>query len=178
MATGEIKGSQQAVAVAMAESGGPPPDGEFEQIDLIAALGLEKTPKVVELQEAASRRHGGRQAGTRNRRTLEWANYLLSKYTSPLEVLAQIGATPTAELAAALGCTKTEALQERRLAAIALAPYVHQKQAIAVDVTNNKIVNLTITIEGGPGGRPGDDAEVIDLFAPGASPPQEESSGG
>lgn len=164
MARHAKRGTQQAVALALEAGGGEVPAETAEQIDLIEELGLEKTKRVVELQRAASRRLGGRQAGTRNRRTLEWANYLLSRYTSPLEVLAQIGATPTDQLAAGLKCTLLEALQERRLAAIALAPFVHQKQAIAVDVTNNKVVHLTIAVEAGDGPMGGDDREVLDLM--------------
>lgn len=164
MTAKNARGAKTAVALAMEVSGGALPDAPPEQIDLIEELGLPKTKRGLALQKAASKRSGGRQAGTRNRRTLEWANYLLSRYTSPLEVLAQIGAMPTAVLAASAGCTTLEALQERRLAAIALAPYVHQKQAIAVDLTDRKVVHLTISLDGDDKAGAGDDSEILDLL--------------
>ena len=141
-----MAGDQTALNIALASA--PPPADEPEQIDLLDEIGLFKNRKVIELQ---AQREGkiGRPKGARNRRTVEMANYLLSRYRSPLELFAQIVATPTAELAAALGCTVLEALQEQRLNAIALAPFIHQKQPVAVDLTNKREIHITI-VEGLP----------------------------
>lgn len=57
----------------------------------------------------------------------------------------RIATAPVGELVAATGCTKIEALQEKRLAAIAGLPYLHQKQPVAIDVTNRNVVHLHIT---------------------------------
>lgn len=136
-----------------------------EQIEMLEALGLPVNANVLALRARRSGR--GRPAGSRNKRTVEMANYLLSQYKSPLEVLAQITATPIAELAAALACTKLEALQEIRLAAIALKDHLHSKMPVAVDVTNTKIIHLTITEDAPPAANDGVGlvGEVIDLTA-------------
>lgn len=115
-----------------------PPADEPEQLDLIGAV---KPEKFRELQE---RRGPGRPPGARNKRTQEWAEYLLSRYASPLEVLMQIANARVDDLRKAIGCTSLEALQEKRLAAIAVIPYVHQKQPMAVDLTKTSFVQLII----------------------------------
>ena len=48
------------------------------------------------------------------------------------------------ELAAFLGCTPFEAAQEKRLASVAVLPYLHKRQAVAIDLTNHKVVHLHI----------------------------------
>lgn len=138
---------------------------DFEQIDMLSALGLPINKRVTTLR---AKRTGlpGRPAGSPNKRTVEMASYLLSRYKSPLETLAQIQATPIAELAASLGCTALEALQEIRLAAIALKDHVHSKMPVAVDVTNTKVIYLTITEEVAPiNNGVGLVGEIIDLTA-------------
>lgn len=137
-------GDQTAVALVLAAQDNEP-DEELEtrQLDL---LGLPTTPKLRKLREetAPEPKGPGRPAGARNKRTLEMARFLLSRYTSPLEVLAQIATARVDELSASLGCTSTVALQEKRLAAIALLPYLHQKMPVSVDLTNRQEVYLTI----------------------------------
>jgi hypothetical protein len=142
------------------------PEEEIEQVDLLQSLGAPVTSNVLKLR-AAKRIGPGRPAGSRNRRTVEMANYLLSKYTSPLEVLAQIATAPIDELSASLSCTKLEALQEKRLAAIALKDHLHSKMPVAVDVTNTKIIHLTITEDAPVAANDGIGlvGEIIDLTA-------------
>lgn len=123
----------------------------------------------VERLRAQKQNGPGRPAGSLNRRTVEMAEYLLSRYTSPLEILAQIAVSPIDELAKSLQCTKLEALQEKRLAAIALKDHVHSKMPVAVDVTNHKIIHLVIgdipEPPPGAGGGAGLARQVIDLVA-------------
>lgn len=115
------------------------PIGEVEQLDLLGLpVGRSKTG------EAVVSRGPGRPPGARNRRTEQMAGYLLARYTHPLETLAQIQAASVAELAATLGCSALEALQEKRLAAIAVLPYVAQRMPQAIDLTNRNVVHLTI----------------------------------
>jgi hypothetical protein len=145
-----------------------------EQIDLLEELGLPINPQVVDIRTLRTGKPG-RPPQSRNKRTVEMANYLLSRYTSPLEVLAQIAAAPIEELSASLRCTLLEALQEKRLAAIALKDHLHSKMPVAVDVTNRKVIHLTIHEDGvsptGAGGA-GLVGEIIDLSAHDVTPPE------
>jgi hypothetical protein len=134
-------GTKTALEMALAEQEAPAVE---EQLEL---LGAPVNEKVLEVR--AERTKVGRPPGALNRRTSEMARYLLSRYTSPLEVLAQIATAPVGELSASLGCSKLEALQEKRLAAIALKDHLHSKMPIAVDLTHEKIIHLTID-EGEP----------------------------
>jgi len=141
-------------------------DVEVEQVDMLTELGLPINEEVERLR-AAKRDGPGRPAGSRNKRTVEMANYLLSRYTSPLEVLAQIAAAPIDELSKSIGCTRLEALQEKRLAAIALKDHLHSKMPVAVDVTSRKVVYLTMELPPDPGGTGGVGVvgEILDLAA-------------
>ena len=85
----------------------------------------------------ASGPKGGRPAGARNRRTQEWVDFILGQYRSPLVVLAETYSRPVAELAAELGCDKLEAFKAQQAAAVALAPYLHQRQAQMVELQAN-----------------------------------------
>lgn len=148
-----------------------------EQIDLLDCLGAPVNESVQRLR--AAKDGPGRPAGSRNKRTVEMANYLLSRYTSPLEVLAQIATARIDELSASLACTKLEALQEKRLAAIALKDHVHSKMPVAVDITNTKVVYLTIT-EDAPARSNGVGLadEIINLTAKDITPPEDIADGG
>lgn len=152
-----MSGEKAAVALAL-EASENDIDEETEQLEL---LGIEPGAVVKALRERRSKT--GRPPGARNKRTVAMANYLLSRYTSPLEVLAQIATARIDELSVAMGCTKLEAMQEKRLAALGLLPYLHQKQPVAVDVTERKVVNLTIVIDEdtGAGGHVDDDVVTI-----------------
>jgi hypothetical protein len=153
-----MSGERTAVEMALDEAPGLDDLEAEEQLDLI---GLPETRAVVNLREERELRDGrkGRPPGSRNKRTLEMANYLLSRYSSPLEVLAQIATARVDDLAASLGCKKLEALQEKRLAAIALVPFLHQKMPVAVDITNRKVVHLDVTIDG-DAALPADESEI------------------
>lgn len=164
-------GEQAAVKLALDLKGGAKPlgAGEPEQLDIEDLLGLPKTQALTDLR--AGEPKVGRPKGALNKRTTEWAEFLLARYASPLEVLAQIANAKVGELVASLGCTKLEALQEKRFAAIALAPFLHSKQPIGINLENRSIVHLTIS-DGGEfefGGGAGLTATVIEGKPNGAS---------
>jgi hypothetical protein len=127
---------------------------EPAQEDMAEWLGL---PPVAPGREGMVQPRGrGRPPGSRNRRTMELAAYLLATHRSPLETLVKIANTPVAELAARLNCSPLDALDQIRLCAIAAAPYLHARMPVAVDVTNHRVVHLTIQEGGGaaPGVHP------------------------
>lgn len=95
-------------------------------------LGLPETGEAARraITEVVRRgRVGGRPRGVHNHKTEYWIAYLTSRYASPLEVLAQLATSPVDALARELGCSRLAALQEKRHAAEALAPYMHQRLA-------------------------------------------------
>jgi hypothetical protein len=122
---------------------------------------------VGELAELAERRGRGRPAGSRNRSTTEWSRFILSRYRSPLIGLAEIAAATPAELQTALGgppttpgpgpdgavpqggITLAECLRLIMQAQASLAPYLHQKQPLAIDAGG--VGMMTIIIQKGEG---------------------------
>ena len=144
---------------------------------------------VGELAEAApgERRGRGRPAGSRNRSTQEWSRFILSRYRSPLIGLAEIASATPAELQAALGgpprppaaggdgaegdggggVSLQACLSLIMQAQTSLAPYLHQKQPLAIDAGG--VGMMTIIIQKGDGATmegarimPVDDAEEIE----------------
>jgi hypothetical protein len=91
----------------------------------------------------------GRPPGSRNKSTRAWRDYLLSKYRSPLEVLAETYSRPVAELARELGCTKVEAAMIQVQCANNLAPYVHSRMPQEVSVEGGQGQALAIMINMG-----------------------------
>lgn len=89
-------------------------------------------------------RRPGRPAGSRNRATEFWRNWILSRYPSPLEALARIYSRPLEELRAELRCSRLEAMNLQRQAAEALAPYLHGKMPVQVDLNGKGLVPLII----------------------------------
>lgn len=154
------KGVKAAIDIAVAAAGNPSTEQVEEQLDLEDLIGAPLRPDQVEVLNTNGSRGVGRPPGARNKRTVEWAEYLLTRYASPLEVLAQMAVARVDELASRLGCTKLEAYQEKRLAAIALVPFIHQKQPLAVNFSNKTFVHLTISEESSPSPAP-DDITVV-----------------
>lgn len=112
----------------------------FPQADL---LGLPVTPAMVATATAAGRK-AGRPPGSRNRRDEDIARLLLERFGDPLAHQVAVATMGVDELAAALGCSRIEALAEKRLAAQVVMPYLHSRKPLAVDVTNHKAISLTI----------------------------------
>lgn len=134
-----------AAAIGLLGAGAPPAD-DAEQLDLLPSLSL--SPAVgrdgVPLSTAPGR--PGRPRGARNRKTDAWVDYILSRYPSPLQFLAETYSRPVAQLARELStpagtdgkgghtCTLEAAKDIQRKAAEAALPYLHQRLPIAVEV--------------------------------------------
>ena len=126
MAEETSSGLATAVQLALrAEAAAATEDDDEEEpvLDLLGLPNLEAAPKRANLARAGK----GRPPGARNHRTQFWSDYIPRRYGSPLEVLAQVMRSPTADLARELGCSKLDAFGEKRKAAEALAPYLHPK---------------------------------------------------
>lgn len=103
-------------------------------------LGL---PASARLDAAQARRKAGRPPGSRSRHSASAAAHVLNVLGDPLLHQAAIAVMGVDELMA-LGLTVEKALEEKRLSAALVLPYLHQRQALAVDVSNRQEVNLTI----------------------------------
>lgn len=86
----------------------------------------------------------GRPPGSVNKRTAEWVEYIEARYRSPLVFLAEAFNRPVGVLAAELGCEPLEAFKLQVDAAKNLAPYLHQKQPLAVQVDGKGVVYLQL----------------------------------
>lgn len=103
----------------------------------------------------------GRPPGAVNKSTEQWARFLLGRYRSPLTALAELYSRPTGELVDQLqemadkhkswvetkdggrwervAISPLDVLKMQRDAAIALAPYVHKKQPVALEVDQRQL---------------------------------------
>ena len=139
--TGET-GSKEGLKTAVAELHDPaaPVPGAIdgEQLDMLPLgnLSVERNLAVV--------RGRGRPAGAKNKNTQEWRDFLLARYTSPLEGLAWVCNVPVNELASMLGTTRLEAFKLQITAMKELAPYVHQKMPQALDLGDKGLINLVL----------------------------------
>lgn len=144
-------------AVAETVEPGETPGAEAVQLELLGSLlGLPAAKASGPMADTAGR-GPGRPPGARNKRTVAWTEYLTKRYRHPLETLAIIQGMDTADLANRLGVKPAEALDMQTRAAVGMLPYVAQRQALAVDVTNRKLFYLNI-------GGAGDDIPVSDEF--------------
>lgn len=95
-----------------------------------------------ELDRGAIRRlpaaRAGRPKGARNKRTEALARYLVQQHGDPLVALASLYGRATDALAAELGCKPIEALALQVKAAAEVAPYVHGKQPVQLDITKRE----------------------------------------
>lgn len=114
-------------------------DDEDEQLGLFGEALTDEGKR-----KAMIKRGPGRPPGARNKRTERTIAWLLGRHRDPRAVLLEIAEANVNDLAALLSCSLHEALQEKRLAAIGVLPYVAQKQPLAIDVTNRSVVYLTI----------------------------------
>lgn len=149
MSTGDpASGLGTAVAVIQAATGGMgEPAAAVEQ----PPLPLEPSSAVREIaaNTDSSPRGPGRPPGSKNKRTEEWVEFILSRYRSPLVVLAEVYSRSVVELAKELGCDRLEAFDRQLQAARVLAPYLHQAQPQAVRIDGKGILQLVINPYGG-----------------------------
>lgn len=118
---------------------GPARQGSLFGVDPVEPDGQGALPDDLE----AAPRGRGRPAGSRNRSTEEWSRFILTRYRSPLLGLAELAQASPLALQAELGgapskdkpdgCSLLEAVRIIMAAQTALAPYLHQKQPLAVD---------------------------------------------
>lgn len=152
-------GAGAAVAAALERAGAARPAVPPEQLPLLeVAAPAEPAPAA---PPPGERSRGGRPPGAKNRRTEEWTEYLLSRYRSPLVVLAETYSRPVEVLAAELGITRAEAFKMQLTAARELAPYVHERQAIAVKPTGGAAVALILSGVEPPAGDEGEGEDPI-----------------
>lgn len=120
-------------------------DAADDQLDL---LPLTRMAQDRGLPVAGAPRGAGRPAGARNRSTQEWRRFLLSRHASPLQAMMQAYSMPTDELARLLSCTKENAFKLQMQCAKECAPYLHQKQPLAIDTGDQGLIQLTINMGG------------------------------
>mgnify|MGYP001563747513 CR=1 FL=1 len=147
---GEKVGMAAAVALAISRAGCALDLPEAFQLPLLPPAEPEGEGEA----EGAARRGPGRPPGARNKRTEEYAGYLMSKYSDPREALAVIYSKNIMVLAAEFGLTAptfdqlVELLRIQKSAAEALAPYVASKMPVAVQVASTGVVSLIIQAPG------------------------------
>lgn len=117
----------------------------LEQLDLLGA------PAANVENEAPRVRGVGRPPGALNKRTSDWTDHILANYQSPLVFLAKTFSRPVELLAAELGASKADAFALQIDAAKNLAPYVHQKQPLAVNVDGRGVIQLILETPGEAG---------------------------
>lgn len=136
-----------------------PEDDEAEQ------LGLFGDPQTAEGRATATvrgRTGAGRPPGARNKRTERTVAYLLSRHRDPRQVLLEIAEANVFDLAALLGCKPFEAMQEKRLAAIGVLPYVAARITPEV-IDNRQVIHLHIgSFDAAAGGGEGGMVQVLD----------------
>lgn len=150
--TGEKAGIQTAVADL--HDPNQPPIMPAEQLPL---LPISEVGREIAADNGENPRGVGRPKGAKNRSTKEWTEYVLGQYRSPLIVLAETYSRSIADLAVDLGydlktitpAQRKELLQLQLQCARELAPYVHQKQPMAIEAGESGLVTLVI------GGMPG-----------------------
>ncbi|HNH64373.1 MAG TPA: hypothetical protein PKY43_12240 [Thauera aminoaromatica] len=120
--------------------------------DQLDALPAEPGARVAEL------RGPGRPKGRMNRKTSDWAKFILSRYRSPLEFMAEVYSRRTIDLALEIGCKPAEALAAQVRAAEGLAPYLHGKMPVQVEVKSN----LPLLVLGDPGAVLGQFLDQVD----------------
>lgn len=133
---------------------------------LDAALRLQDEllplPQTERVQTLRKRRKAGRPPGARNRRSEDVARFVIERIGDPLLVQAMVACMPAEELAAAAGWSVGEAIAEKRLAAGLVLPYLHRRQPLAVDLTDHRVVYLTVSA-GAPARVAEDGAQVLEV---------------
>lgn len=145
-------GLTTALALLGAAGGGAGADSETQQADMFEA----PAPLPLPVAPRADAGKAGRPKGARNRSTDEWVRYFLGQYRSPLTGLAELYTRPLGELVDDLqamadkhktwretkdgghwervAVSPLEVLRLQRDAMVALLPYIHKRQPMALEV--------------------------------------------
>lgn len=155
MADQDDSRTKDGLKTALAALGpGDPPAETAEQLPLLPLEGAEGACGQGAGNSGgpggqAAPRGPGRPAGAKNKRTKEMVDYLLSKYRSPLEVLASTYSMSVGDLAKELRCDRLDAFKLQLSAARELAPYVHQRLPQAVELTGDGAVPVVFHVTEG-----------------------------
>ena len=121
-----------------------------QQLSLLpspAAAMMEPSGEATDAEIAAGGARGrGRPPGAKNKSTTDWTKYILGRYRSPMEFLAEAYNRPVQALAAELKCNVLDALKVQMICAKELLPYLHQKQTTASDDGGKEPVPLAIMV--------------------------------
>jgi hypothetical protein len=137
--------------VAQAHDASALPDGVFagEQAALFPLSPVESGERARKL--GSLQRGPGRPPGAANKSTTAWREFLLSRYPSPLQGLAEIAFRPLMDLAKELNAGQVpqfekliETLKLQKECMKELAPYIHSKMPIAIDAGEKGLINLVI----------------------------------
>ena len=150
--SGSEQGKKLGIQSAVAELHDPsvPPVVPAEQL---ALLPIKEVGKAHAAEQGEVARGVGRPKGSINRSTAEWKEYILGRYRSPLVALAEIYSRSINDLAIELGHDPAnkltfekakELLQLQLQCAKELAPYVHQKQPMAIEGSGEGLMTLVI----------------------------------
>jgi len=151
-----LAGEKSGLKSVVAEGHDPeaaPPGCEMVDAEQMALLPLcESKGRESAENEVAEGRGPGRPPGSKNKSTAAWRDFLLSRYPSPLVGLAEVAFRPMDQLAKDLGASmeglaykdRKELLQMQLQCMKELAPYLHQKQPLAVENTGGGLMTLVI----------------------------------
>ncbi|HEY0149863.1 MAG TPA: hypothetical protein VGB70_12780 [Allosphingosinicella sp.] len=158
---------------------------ELRQLDLLAVPDAEALADAREALGAgaprdavvAEARRRGRPPGAKNKRTDDFAKWLLQFGPHPGLTLMRVQGMPTEQLAEVEGCKRIEALDRQIRCAEALLPYFEGKKPVAIDMTARGDFRLVLgKIEGaGEAGMGG--ARELKLLPGIAEPDFEENQG-
>ncbi|MDH3740543.1 MAG: hypothetical protein OER56_03000 [Hyphomicrobiales bacterium] len=119
-----------------------PPGTEEIDVDMFAGA-----PVLGELMKDGRRRAGpGRPKGSMNKNTKAWATWIIGRYGSPLIGLAEIVATPVADLSYLLKCDRLDAAEFQRKCRKDLSEYVHQKAPTQIEI-NEQLAGALLIID-------------------------------
>jgi len=128
-------GFRTGVALAVAAGDEGPERAARFQPSLFPADRTDELPAgAIQRAEALKVRGPGRPAGAINKSTAGWRDYILARYPSPLLGLAETYARSVHDLAVELRCTPLEAAKLQHLARVELAPYLHGKMPVEIDI--------------------------------------------
>jgi len=138
-------------------AGSENPDADAEQLGLFSGASVFGTVKDGDGNPKAL--GPGRPRGSLSRTTVQLVKLITSHGKHPLLAMAEIVSTPIDAIAKTLGCTKLEAAEYHRKVMSDLAPYVAQRQPLALQVAGANAGMLVINL----GGPMGDQVKGLDM---------------